>query len=130
MLFSCADFSVCWSVGFGRSQAARELNWELFLNTCCLRVYICYPQANRFDILCCIKIKGRFDPRAGYDILHIIMKYFAKALLYPVVRPFVLLFFGLSSTASLALLFRIQVGLEQTAALPKVSCVSGNGCQI
>lgn len=78
-------------------------------------------QANRWDILCCIKRKGGFDPRTGMDLLNLIMKYFSKILLYPVVRPFILLLHGFTATASLALLFRVHVGLEQTAALPKVS---------
>lgn len=61
-----------------------------------------------------------FDPTMGLDIIHFVMKYFAKLILHPLVRPFVLLFFGLTSTASLALLFRVEVGLDQTLALPKV----------
>lgn len=56
----------------------------------------------------------------GLDIIHFIMKYFAKLILHPLVRPFVLLFFGLTSTASLAMLFRVKIGLDQTLALPKV----------
>ena len=50
------------------------------------------------------------------------MKYFAKFILYPLVRPFVLLFFGLTMTASIILLFRLQIGLNQNLALPKVMC--------
>ena len=68
----------------------------------------------------CIKLKGVFDPRQGLDVIHFIMKYFARLILHPLVRPFVLLFFGLTSTASLALLFRVKIGLEETLALPKV----------
>ena len=68
----------------------------------------------------CIKLKGVFDPRQGLDVIHFIMKYFARLILHPLVRPFVLLFFGLTSTASLAMLFRVEIGLEETLALPKV----------
>lgn len=57
----------------------------------------------------------------GLDVIHFVMKYFAKFILHPLVRPFVLLFFGLTSTAALAMLFRIEVGLDQTLALPQVN---------
>ena len=57
----------------------------------------------------------------GRDIIHFFIKYFAKLILHPIVRPFVLLFFGLTSTGALALLFRTEIGLEQTLALPQVS---------
>ena len=79
-----------------------------------------FLQANRVDVFFCIKLKGTFDPRQGLDIIHFIMKYFARLILHPLVRPFVLLFFGLTSTASLAMLFRVKIGLEETLALPKV----------
>lgn len=57
----------------------------------------------------------------GRDIIHFIIKYIAKLILHPLVRPFVLLFFGLTSTGALALLFRTEIGLDQTMALPRVS---------
>ena len=85
--------------------------------------YYFLSQANRVDVLFCIKLKGVFDPRQGLDVIHFVMKYFAKLILHPLVRPFVLLFFGLTSTASLAMLFRVKIGLEETLALPKV-CTS------
>ena len=59
----------------------------------------------------------------GLDVIHFIMKYFSKLILYPLFRPFVLLFFGLTSTGALALLFRVNIGLDQTLALPKVRVV-------
>jgi hypothetical protein len=83
-----------------------------------------FPQANRVDVFFCIKLKGVFDPRQGLDVIHFVMKYFARLILHPLVRPFVLLFFGLTSTASLAMLFRIKIGLEETLALPKVRVMS------
>ena len=91
--------------------------------SCCVSFPV--PQANRVDVFFCIKLKGVFDPRQGLDVIHFIMKYFARLILHPLVRPFVLLFFGLTSTASLAMLFRVKIGLEETLALPKVGIMSG-----
>ena len=76
--------------------------------------------ANRFDVFFCFRLKEKFNPRAGYDFLLTFMKWFAKFILYPFVRPFILLLFGFTFTASLALIFRIKIGLDQKAALPKV----------
>ena len=104
------------------------LNTTTYSVLCCGSFHLCcvllpFPmQANRVDVFFCIKLKGTFDPRQGLDIIHFIMKYFARLILHPLVRPFVLLFFGLTSTASLAMLFRVKIGLEETLALPKV-CV-------
>ena len=78
-------------------------------------------QNNRVDILPCLSLKGKFDPKLGYDFLSIVMKYFANFVLYWLVRPFILLFFGLTLTTSVILMFRIQIGLDQNLALPKVS---------
>ena len=61
-----------------------------------------------------------FDPRKGLDVMHTIMGAFANFILYPVVKPFVLLFFGITTTLSLAMMFRISIGLDQNLALPKV----------
>ena len=49
-----------------------------------------------------------------------LMSTFAKFILNPLVRPFVLLLFGITSTFSLAFAFKISIGLDQTLALPKV----------
>ena len=68
----------------------------------------------------CIKLKDKFDPRVGKDLVHGIMNFFAKTVLHWLVRPFILLFFCLTFTASLILLFRVNIGLDQTVALPKV----------
>ena len=73
------------------------------------------------DILPCLSLNGKFDPKLGYDFLSIVMKYFANVVLYWLVRPFILLFFGLTLTTSVILMFRIQIGLDQNLALPKVS---------
>lgn len=78
------------------------------------------PQANRFDVLFCLNLKGMFDPRKGLSIMKIFMNWFATIILHRLVRPFVLLFFGITSTLSLAFLFRMEIGLDQTLALPKV----------
>ena len=80
-----------------------------------------HTQRNRVDIVACISLKGKFDPRIGRDFLSIIMKYFANAILYPLVRPFILLIYGLTLTMSLIFMFRIEVGLNQNLALPKVT---------
>ncbi len=77
-------------------------------------------QSNRFDVFVCFRLKDKFNPRTGKDFLLWFMKKFAKFVLYPFVRPFILLIFGLTFTASLALVFRIQIGLDQNAALPRV----------
>lgn len=70
--------------------------------------------------MCCFKLKGLFDPRKGLDVMHWIMTWFANVILHPLIRPFVLLMFGITSTFSLALMFKLQIGLDQTLALPKV----------
>ena len=77
-------------------------------------------QRNRVDLLLCIQLGGKFDPRVGIDFVAKFMKYFAKFVLYPLVRPFVLLFFCLTLTTSVILMFRLQIGLNQNLALPKV----------
>ena len=77
-------------------------------------------QRNRVDLLLCIQLGGKFDPRVGIDFVAKFMKYFAKFVLYPLVRPFVLLFFCLTLTMSVILMFRLQIGLNQNLALPKV----------
>ncbi len=46
-----------------------------------------------------------------------VMNVFAKFILNPVVRPFVLLFFCVTSTVSLAFMFKLEIGLDQTVAL-------------
>ncbi len=66
-----------------------------------------------------------FDPRKGLDVMHTIMGAFASFILYPVIRPFVVLLFGITTTLSLTMMFRLQIGLEQTLALPKVSSDEG-----
>jgi Niemann-Pick C1 protein len=76
---------------------------------------------NRVDLLLCIQLGGKFDPRVGIDFVAKFMKYFAKFVLYPLVRPFVLLFFCLTLTTSVILMFRLQIGLNQNLALPKDS---------
>lgn len=68
-----------------------------------------------------MKLKGLFDPRKGLDIMKIIMNAFASTILHPIVRPFVLFLFGITSSVCLALMFRLQIGLDQNVALPKVS---------
>lgn len=77
-------------------------------------------QANRWDLLYCIKSKGMFDLRKGLACMPTLMSAFARFILNPVVRPFVLLLFGLTSTFSFAFAFKISIGLDQTLALPKV----------
>jgi len=77
--------------------------------------------ANRFDVLFCLKLKGKFNPNAGVDILHFLMKWFAKFILFPVVRPFVLALFGLTTIMSIVFMFKLDIGLDQTLAFPKVS---------
>lgn len=52
--------------------------------------------------------------------MQMIMNGFATVILSPIIRPFVLLFFGITSSFSLALMFRLEIGLDQTLALPKV----------
>ena len=93
----------------------------------CLTHCSCALQSNRFDILFCLKLKGKFNPNAGVDILHFLMKWFAKFILFPVVRPFVLLVFGITTTLSLVFLFRLDIGLDQTLAFPKVCVWRGGG---
>lgn len=83
------------------------------------------PQANRFDLLFCVKLKGMFDPRKGLAWLPIAMEAFAKFILNPLVRPFVFLLFGITTTVSIAFAFRIDIGLDQTLALPKVRKACG-----
>ena len=114
-----ADLSVCCHHVTGRSQTTGK-QCSTSAESVITLTTIVVLQANRYDILACIKKKGTFDPKVGWDILRLIMKYLAKVLLFPVVRPFVLLFFGLTATASLAMVFRIDIGLDQNLALPKV----------
>ena len=89
---------------------------------CCVITQLFLSQANRFDILFCLKLKGKYNPNAGVDILHFIMKWFAKFILYPIVRPFVLLIFGATTVLSLISLLHLDIGLDQKLAFPKV-CV-------
>ena len=77
-------------------------------------------QRNRVDLLLCFQLGGKFDPRVGIDFVAKFMTYFAKFVLYPLVRPFVLLFFCLTLTMSVILMFKLQIGLNQNLALPKV----------
>jgi Niemann-Pick C1 protein len=76
---------------------------------------------NRVELAPCIALSGKFNPLLGYSYLSIIMKYFADVILYPLVRPFILLVFGLTLTSSLVLMFRLDIGLNQNLALPKDS---------
>jgi len=52
--------------------------------------------------------------------MHSIMTVFANVILNPLVRPVVLLVFGITTTLSMASLFNLQIGLDQNVALPKV----------
>jgi hypothetical protein len=61
-----------------------------------------------------------FDPRKGLACMPSVMSAFARFILNPLVRPFVLLVFGVTTTMSLAFAFKIGIGLDQTLALPKV----------
>ncbi len=92
-----------------------------------LLLFCFFVQDNRFDVVCCIRLKGLFDPRKGLDVMHTIMTYFANIILHPFVRPFVMGLFCLTSTFSLASLFNLQIGLDQNVALPKV-CVGMGAC--
>ncbi|CAI8031991.1 NPC intracellular cholesterol transporter 1 [Geodia barretti] len=76
---------------------------------------------NRVDLLLCFQLGGKFDPRVGIDFVAKFMTYFSKFVLYPLVRPFVLLFFCLTLTMSVILMFKLQIGLNQNLALPKDS---------
>lgn len=86
-------------------------------------------KANRLEVAFCFKLKDKFDPRTGKDFIFLIMRHFAKLVLHRYVRPFILLIYGFTLTACLALVFQVQIGLSQTIALPKVGdCVRGCVC--
>lgn len=72
----------------------------------------------------CAKLKGMFDPRKGLACMPTVMDAFARFILNPLVRPFVLLLFGVTTTFSIAFAFKISIGLDQTMALPKVGDLS------
>ena len=77
-------------------------------------------QDNCFDVMCFIKLKGLFDPRKGLDVMHWVMSWFANIILSPLVWPFIVLLFGITSTLTMVSMFDLKIGLDQTLALPKV----------
>ena len=87
-----------------------------------------YLQENRLVVAFCIRLKDKFNPHIGRDFLLLAMKYFARAVLNRFVRPFVVLINGLTLTAALTMVFRVQIGLSQTIALPTVCVCVGCGC--
>ena len=64
---------------------------------------------------------SEITPPVGQKAVQWFWELFAKLVLHWLVRPFVLLFFGLTLTCSLACLGRINIGMDPTIALPKVS---------
>ena len=123
---SFADVCISSSTLGGHKETAGES----FLCSSMLHLSLTAPptclceQDNRLDVLCCIKQKGLFDPRKGLDFMHSIMTMFANVILNPLVRPGVLLVFGITTTLSMASLFNLQIGLDQNVALPKVPTYS------
>ena len=91
-----------------------------------------HSQRNRVSIVPCISLNGHFDPLRGFDYLSIIMRYFANVILYPLVKPFILLFSGLTLTFSVIFICHVEIGLDRNLFIPKVhvrictrKCVQG-----
>jgi Niemann-Pick C1 protein len=82
----------------------------------------------RFDLLCCFKINKRTLPD-GIVFKESLLFWFMKKIwaeyivLNPITRPFWLLIFGLTFTASLCGIPWIEIGLNQKLALPADSYV-------
>ncbi|CAG5118106.1 unnamed protein product, partial [Candidula unifasciata] len=80
-------------------------------------------QANRIDVLCCKKLSAKKET-ARQGILHtFVSDYYSHFLLHPWVRPVVMFVFVGWLCVCGALTSRINIGLDQSLAMPKDSYV-------
>ncbi|XP_015750600.1 PREDICTED: Niemann-Pick C1 protein-like, partial [Acropora digitifera] len=80
-------------------------------------------QNNRYDLCCCIK-EPKKDSSGNISCnMYVVMKYFAEVLLSDIVRPVVMAFFVGLLFFSIAVIPKIDVGLDQELALPRDSYV-------
>ena len=83
-------------------------------------------EANRFDMLCCIKAKHKLEKGSGsHGILYRTMKniYAPKLMKFPV-RIFVMVTFSAWFCGSVAVWPKLDVGLDQDSIMPKDSYVA------
>uniref|UniRef100_A0A7S3GBA6 SSD domain-containing protein n=1 Tax=Palpitomonas bilix TaxID=652834 RepID=A0A7S3GBA6_9EUKA len=84
-------------------------------------------QADRYELFVCAKRKvDKSKPQKPKEAFthHIMREYFAPAVLHPIVKPIALFCFGLLLAFSAAAAPSIQLGLDQTVALPQGSYVN------
>lgn len=80
-------------------------------------------QNNRYDLCCCYK-EPKKDSSGNISCnMYVVMKYFAEGLLSDIVRPVVMAFFVGLLFFSIAVIPKIDVGLDQELALPRDSYV-------
>ncbi|KAK7086013.1 NPC intracellular cholesterol transporter 1 [Halocaridina rubra] len=79
-------------------------------------------ESNRIDILCCMQGSKTKEESGSKSLLHkFFKKAYAPVLLSPVCRPLVILAFFGWLCASISVLPKIEVGLEQELSMPKDS---------
>ncbi|XP_078473552.1 NPC1-like intracellular cholesterol transporter 1 [Lampetra planeri] len=78
--------------------------------------------ANRMDICCCVRPSNVKAPKRNEGfLLPFMRRYYSRFLLHRVTRAVVMIVFIFMFSASLFLMFHVQVGLDQRLALPKDS---------
>ncbi|GIY02411.1 NPC intracellular cholesterol transporter 1 [Caerostris extrusa] len=99
----------------------------LFQMTCfvaLLSIDIAREESGRFDICCCIKVSASESSKDRRGFLYnIFEKFYAPFLLNDFVRCIVLLLFSAWACTSIAVIDKIDVGLDQKLSMPKDSYV-------
>ncbi|XP_055940825.1 NPC intracellular cholesterol transporter 1-like isoform X2 [Argiope bruennichi] len=89
-----------------------------------LSLDIAREESHRLDICCCIKVNANNAPRQGKGLLyHVFEKFYAPFLMKDIVRCCVMLVFSAWICTSIAVIDRIDVGLDQKLSMPKDSYV-------
>lgn len=80
-------------------------------------------QESRFDVLCCASLKGSKHEKHEGWLFYLFKNFYAKFILKEYVRPFVVLLFMGFFFMNVAVLHKIQLGLDQKLSMPDDSYV-------
>lgn len=83
-------------------------------------------ESNRWDIVCCVKERNTTAIYEEGFLYQFMEKFYAPALLSDYVRPCVIAFFVGMLFTSISMSAKLDVGLDQELALPKVCLVYFN----
>ncbi|KAL3891661.1 hypothetical protein ACJMK2_003913 [Sinanodonta woodiana] len=108
--------------------AAMAVLFDFFLQITCFIGLMALDakrqETHRFDCCCCVqqKIKEKVEKSDGF-LFNIVKNYYSHFLMLEWVRPLIMLIFAGWFCASLAMVFHIDIGLDQSISMPKDSYV-------